>query len=226
MALDLLFFPEPCDPVDAVLIGLHGRDANKHAFFPLVRQLSFLRTQWVLPSAPFLSGPSPDVHRWFSPSDSRDVERLHSRGELFAVIDAQLARGVKAENVFLVGFSQGAVMSLDAGLRYPRRLGGIVALSGYLADPISLRDEGHPANARIPIFVGHGKSDDVVPYSTGEDTAEALWEMGYSVEFRGYDAAHRISSEEVKDIRAFLHRHLFGLSAEAADEAARFVVPF
>ena len=224
--VDMVLYPERLTRTDFAMIGLHGRNANKYAFFPFVRQMGFLHTQWFLPSAPFADTQAPEVRWWFDREDVNIEQIDESRSLIHNLIGMALDQHVLPENIFLVGFSQGAVMAIDAALRYPLRLGGIVALSGYVAHPELLAEERHPSNLRIPIFLGHGLRDTVLPVEVGRKNLADLAAMGYAVEFREYDTGHRISSSEVKDIRAFLHRHMYGYESDDPRMQHEHIVQF
>jgi phospholipase/carboxylesterase len=226
MKLDYLTFPDELDRADYSMIGLHGRNADKYAFFPFVRQMGFLHTRWVLPSATYFDESIPDVRWWYDNTLRDPVEVQQSRDLISDLISGQLDDGVSAENIFLVGFSQGAVMSLDTALRYPVRLGGIVALSGYILDPERLREEQHPANRQIPIYVAHGKRDHILGIEVGRENRRVLADLGYDVEYHEYDTAHRISSDETRDIRAFLHRHMYGMRLDDPRKQNEHIVAF
>ncbi|MBE0646011.1 MAG: hypothetical protein IH600_18155 [Bacteroidetes bacterium] len=226
MTLDYLTFPEELDRADYAMIGLHGRNANKYAFFPFVRQMGFLHTRWVLPSATFFDDAAPDVHWWYDNELRDPAEVQESRDLISDLISTQLDDGIAPENIFLVGFSQGAVMSLDTALRYPVRLGGIVALSGYVLDPGRLRQEIHPSNRRIPIFLAHGTRDQILDIEVGRENHRVLSALDLAVEYHEYDTAHRVSSDETRDIRAFLHRHMYGLMPDDPRTVDEHIVAF
>lgn len=223
---DVVRFPEHLTRTDFVMIGLHGRNANKFAFFPFVRQMSFLHTQWLLPSAPFFSMHAPDV-RWWYDHERDNIDDMRLSSEVVADLIAGAARdGVPYENIFIVGFSQGAVMAIDVALRHPVRLGGVVALSGYVAHPELLAAERHQANRRIPIFLGHGLRDTTIPVEIGRRNHADLAGMECAVEYHEYDTGHRISSDEIRDIRAFLHRHMYGFEADDPRKEDEHIVVF
>jgi phospholipase/carboxylesterase len=226
MTLDAVTWPDSLDRADYAMIGLHGRNANKYAFFPFVRQMGFLHTRWVLPGASYASDTSPEVRWWFDNERMDPVEVQHSRRLIEKLIDTQIANGIAPENIFLVGFSQGAVMCVETALRYPQRLGGIVALSGYVLRPEHLREERHAANDRIPIFLAHGVRDTILSIEVGRENNLALLDLGYDVEYHEYDTAHRVSSEETRDIRAFLHRHMYGIAMDDPRRQDEHVVAF
>lgn len=226
MKLDFLTFPDGLDHADYAMIGLHGRNANKYAFFPFVRQMGFLHTRWVLPSATYSDDSIPDVRWWYDNTLRVPAEIQQSRDLISDLISVQLDDGVAPENIFLVGFSQGAVMSIDTALRYPVRLGGIVSLSGYVLDPERLREEQHPANRRIPIYLAHGMRDQILDIEIGRENHRVLTDLGYDVEYHEYDTAHRVSSDETRDIRAFLHRHMYGMRPDDPRKQDEHVVAF
>jgi phospholipase/carboxylesterase len=224
--LDLVTYPEDLDRADYAMLGLHGRNANKFAFFPFVRQMGFLHTRWVLPSATFARDGAEDTRWWFDNAARPRTEITASRELVSELIDAQIDDGISPENIFLVGFSQGAVMAVETGLRYPLRLGGIVALSGYVTHPELLAAERHDANLKLPIFLAHGTRDTVLDIEVGRENHRVLTDLGYAVEYHEYDTQHRVSSQETRDIRAFLHRHMYGMYMDDPRKKDDHVVVF
>jgi phospholipase/carboxylesterase len=192
---------DPAEPATAAVIWLHGLGADGHDFEPIVPQLHLTRTRFVFPHAPAM--PVTINGGWVMPSwyDIRSMGRgpgreneEHIRASatrIGALIEDQIAAGVPADHIVLAGFSQGAAMALHVGLRYPSRLGGILALSGYLVVEETLEAEASPANAATPVFVGHGDIDDVVPVDAGRrawervragrDARWSTWRMGHEV---------------------------------------------
>jgi phospholipase/carboxylesterase len=100
------------------------------------------------------------------------------------------------------------VMAIDTVLRFPLALGGIMALSGYIAHPDLLSIERHVANANVPIFLAHGLRDPVLPIKYGRENHRLLTMMGYAVEYHEYDTVHRINREETRDIQTFLRERI------------------
>jgi phospholipase/carboxylesterase len=125
-----------------------------------------------------------------------------------ALLRRESERGIRSERLVLAGFSQGGAIALFAGLRYPQRLAGILALSTYLPLDASLAAEAHPANAAVPVFQAHGRFDAVVPPALGEGTRDLLAGRGYDLDWRTYPMPHSLCAEEVADVRAWLLRVL------------------
>ena len=99
-------------------------------------------------------------------------------------------------------------MSLQTGLRFPKRLAGILALSTYLPLAKTVEKEAHAANGKIPIFMAHGLYDPVVPLDAGERSRLALEELGHSVEWHTYPVDHGLCGDEIVDISLWIRKVL------------------
>ena len=109
----------------------------------------------------------------------------------------------------LAGFSQGGAIVLHAGLRYPAKLAGILALSTYLPLAESLPDEKSEDNAETSIFYAHGSIDPVIPVDLAYKSLKRLEQEGYSVEWHEYNGMpHSVSAQEIYDLAEWLERVL------------------
>ena len=112
------------------------------------------------------------------------------------------------ERIVFAGFSQGGVIALEAGLRYPQRLAGIMALSTLVSDADALANQAHPASTGTPIFLAHGTLDRLIPFDLARTVQEQLVVRGLNLEWHSYPMDHTVSLEEIGDIRAWLTRVL------------------
>jgi phospholipase/carboxylesterase len=200
------------------VIWLHGLGADGGDFAPLVPELQLpehLPVRFIFPHAPKI--PVTINNRYVMPAWydilSLAVERHadtagidESAKKIHALIEHEKERGIPANKIILAGFSQGAVMALTAGLTYPERLGGIIALSGYLPYHDEVLQKTPLANQSIPIFLAHGTNDTVVPYSLGEIVLHLLQKNHYSVDWHAYQMAHSVCADEIRDIAHFIER--------------------
>ncbi len=220
MDLDILEFESAPQP-GATLIILHGLGADGRDFLPFCGELDLTRTgplRFVLPNAPVMPvsiNGGYEMPAWYDilptddPARREDETSLRaSRGRIDALIQRETARGMPAERIVLMGFSQGCAMALLTGLRHPDKLAGIVALSGYLPLLETTEAERHTANLRTPIFMAHGDQDDVVPMARGEQARDHLRALGHEVSWHSYPMAHGLCMDEVDDIQSFLDRVL------------------
>ena len=124
------------------------------------------------------------------------------------LIAQEKARGVPAERIVLAGFSQGCAMTLQTGLRHHERLAGLMCLSGYVPLHTTIAAERHAANQDTPIFLAHGRGDQVIPIIRAEQTRDLLKSLGYDVEWHEYMMPHSVCQDEVEDIGAWMRRVL------------------
>jgi phospholipase/carboxylesterase len=210
----------PAGTPRACIIWLHGLGADGHDFEPLIPQLGVLGepgVRVVLPHAPrrpvTINGGmvmpawydilAPDFKR------SQDSAGIRESGQqLQALIRREVDAGIPAEQILLAGFSQGGVIALHTGLRYPQPLAGILALSTYLPLADSLATEAAAANRAVPIMMAHGTQDPVVPLSLARKSRDELLQQGYGVAWHTYPMQHSICPEEVRDIRNWLAQRL------------------
>jgi phospholipase/carboxylesterase len=125
-----------------------------------------------------------------------------------ALIAKEGGRGIPPNRIVLAGFSQGGVVTLQTGLRQPKPLAGLMALSCYLPLAATVDKERHAASQGVPIFMAHGTGDDIVPMARGEAGRDKLTGLGYDVEWHPYPMPHSVHPDEVADIGAFLTRVL------------------
>ena len=128
-----------------------------------------------------------------------------SREMLFALLDALRAQGFPTEQTTFGGFSQGCLMSLEVGLRYPHRFAGIVGISGYVSQPEKLLRELPPVAKQQRLLITHGTLDPVVPFARTREQAKVLQAAGLKVEWHEFVKAHTIAGEvELEVIRDFV----------------------
>ena len=138
-----------------------------------------------------------------------DAVGVHeSQEQINALIEREGKRGVAAGKIVLAGFSQGGAIALHAGLRYPDKLAGVMALSTYLPLADSLLQEAAAANKTTPIFMAHGTFDPVVPLMMGTGSMTFMASLGYRVEWKQYPMQHSVCAEEIEDIAKWLKRIL------------------
>ncbi len=204
-------------PVGTV-IWMHGLGADGHDFEPLVPELMRLHPlalRFVFPHAPVrpvtINGGFP-MRAWydvlsFDRSAKPDMAGIGaSDATIRALIEREQQRGIGSERIVLAGFSQGGAMALYTGLRFEQKLAGIMGLSTYMLAADQLATERNAVNQSTPVFLVHGRHDQVLPHSGGEQSRAALMAAGYDVEWHSYAMEHSLCVEEVADIAAYLAR--------------------
>ncbi|MEX1080590.1 MAG: dienelactone hydrolase family protein [Halofilum sp. (in: g-proteobacteria)] len=199
------------------VIWLHGLGADGHDFEPIVPELRLPDGHGVrflfphAPQRPITIHEGAPARAWFDIADP-DFTTLEDKTGIrqsIALAHGLLARerdehGIPSERILLGGFSQGAAIALAAGLRYPERLGGIVALSGYLPMGVTFKDDLDPANQDTPIFQAHGSQDEIIAESQGEKSRDEIAAVRPGPEWHSYPMAHGVCAEEIQDLATWL----------------------
>jgi phospholipase/carboxylesterase len=200
----------------ATIIVLHGLGADGNDLVPVARELELGEVgdiRFVFPHAPVIPVTINDGYpmpAWYDLLGMELVRRedevgLHRSLEAMEqLLDREKQRGMPAHRIVLVGFSQGCAMALATAVRHRERLGGVVGLSGYMPLAQTTAAERSDANAHIPIFMGHGQRDGVVPFVRGTDTRDMLLGLGYAVDWHTYPIEHAISGPEIADVNRWL----------------------
>ena len=211
---------EPEARATASVVWLHGLGADGSDFVPVVDELRLpdaLSVRFVFPHAalrPVTVNAGYVMRAWYDIKSFTPEGRADSAGLAESVqrvhryLEAEIDRGVAADRIVLAGFSQGGAVALSAGLRYPKRLAGVLALSCYLPFPARLAVERSEANADLPILLCHGAWDPVVPMIMGVEARDALGREGYVVEWREYPMQHEVCAAEISDIGRWLAARL------------------
>jgi len=204
----------------ATVIVLHGLGADGTDFLPMADEMDLSAigpVRWVLPRAPVRPvtiNRGMAMRAWYDILGTDLVRREDEAGlrESTALVHGllrrEMARGVPASRIVLAGFSQGSAITLLAGLRFGERLAGLAGLSGYLPLADRTGAERDAANAAVPIFLGHGRQDGVVPLARGQQSRDALLALDCAVEWHDYPMEHSVSLEEMRDLQRWLLRVL------------------
>ena len=200
----------------AAVIWLHGLGADGNDFVPIIPELKLTGCpgiRFVFPSAPSMPvtvNGGYVMPAWYdiigrNLMDQEDAAGIQkSAGAIVELIEKEASRGIAYDKIVLAGFSQGCAMALHIGLRFPHKLAGIIALSGYLPLAMSANIEKHSANSNTPIFMAHGTYDPVVTLDRAQASYALLESMGYQVDWNEYPMEHSVNHEELMDISRFL----------------------
>ncbi len=204
----------PNGTAQASVIWLHGLGADGHDFEPIVPHLHLpdtIKVRFVFPHAPkqpvTVNG-GYVMRAWYDIYEQAldrkvDLEGIQTSSKyLERLIAREIDFGISPTNIILAGFSQGGVIALETGLRFQPKLAGIVALSTYLAAPDQI------PSGNLPIFVGHGTFDPVVPFNLGQQIRDTLQKSGHSVQWHSYPMEHSVCMEEIGAIGKWIIERL------------------
>ncbi|MGO4681972.1 alpha/beta hydrolase [Hyphomicrobium sp. 2TAF46] len=186
-----------------LIVLLHGSGADENDMISLWPQLpqNFIV---VSPRAPFGDGTS--GYRWYRKGGSTGADIRLSIAAIGRLVEAAIKRfDADPQRVFLVGFSQGAVLVYHAVLQNPGRFRGAAVLSGSLygfdAHELSPRKDWQGAS----LFIGHGTADARISFATGKAAHAQLDRLGVPNEFHAYPGMqHETQDREIADLAVWL----------------------
>lgn len=199
---------------DALIVFVHGYGSNGEDLISLGAKM-----QPSLPGAAFVAPDAPGelpfmaaAHQWWPIEEFSMAERSigaeMARRDFDAILTAELeAADLDSSRLLLIGFSQGAMLALHAGLRRPSSPAGIVGISGMLVAPERLEAE---IQSRPPTLLIHGSEDDVVPFRSMQLAAVALEGAGVPVETHvSHGEGHSIALDGLRAAITFAQRVLY-----------------
>lgn len=162
----------------SIVILLHGYGADGDNLIGLAEELSrsFPNTHFFSPNGILPFENAPFGYQWFGLNDRSEQSMLkglnNAAPHINQFIDHQLQKfNLSDENLALVGFSQGTMLSLHTALRRPKKMGAVIGFSGMLVAPQLLQSE---LKSKPPVSLIHGALDDIIPLSAMKMSASSL----------------------------------------------------
>ncbi|HRI16872.1 MAG TPA: serine esterase [Verrucomicrobiota bacterium] len=187
-----------------LLVVLHGLGDSLEGWRWLPSELRLPQLNYLLVNAPddYYGGFS-----WYDINGDSGPGIRRSRAQLTALLDQQRAAGFPSAETALLGFSQGCLMTIDVGFRYPHRLAALVGVSGYVWEPEVLLRELSPVARDQTMLFTHGTRDPLIPCDQVRHQVQALRAAGLEIDWREFDKVHTVAGEaELSIIRQFLDR--------------------
>lgn len=202
------------------VICMHGLGASAEDLRPLAQTLQLPHVRFVFPQAPSIPVTINNGHSMPAWYDVRSMDFASAVRSDHAGVDTsceaikgllaneQAQYGIKPEQVFLMGFSQGGSIALELGLHASHRFAGIIGLSTLPAKGVKTFEHLSLESKTTPIFLAHGSRDPVVPLVVGEHIRDALKQKHYAVEWRTAAMGHTIWPEEMLALKQWFQQQL------------------
>ena len=185
-----------------LMVMLHGLGDSMDGYRWLEETMNLPWLNYLLVNAPdkYFEGFS-----WFDYPNDITPGILRSRKLLLGLLDDLGAKGFSADQIKLAGFSQGCLMAVDVGLRYPHKLAGIVGISGWVYDIEKLLGGLTPVALQQRLLITHGRFDPMIPFDPVREQVQKLKAAGLKADWREFPKAHTIHGEaEISAIREFV----------------------
>ena len=184
------------------MVVLHGLGDSVEGYRWLPDELRIPSLNYQLVNAP---DPYYDGYSWFDIQGDMRPGIDRSRKLLTQLLDDNRSRGFPTEETVLFGFSQGCLMTLETGLRYPHRFASLIGISGFLPDYATVLSELSPVAREQRILVTHGTQDTLLPMASVKPQMIALKDAGLGLTWQEYPKDHTIhGAEELDLIRKFI----------------------
>lgn len=196
------------NPLYPTILALHGRGSHEGDLIELAPHLPD-GLLWVAPRAPLVLGPN--SYEWYrvrvlgKPEPDQVFSAIES---LDRFIDEILAAyPIDPHRLFLLGFSQGSLLSMCYALTHPLRVAGVVAQSGYIPSGVDLEINEAEVKGK-PFLLTHGEQDTMIPVEWARRSRERLQALGVDLNYHEFHMGHSVSMESLKVIAAWLDEQL------------------
>ena len=189
-----------------LMMILHGLGDSIQGFGWLPSALGVPRLNYLLVNAP---DPYFGGYSWYDFTGDANTGICCSRALLFELLDRQRENGFPSEQTIVFGFSQGCLMTWEAGLLYPHLFAGLVGISGYVHEPEKILNELSPTAQKQRFLITHGIYDTLIPFAEVRGQIKLLQAAGIQIDWHEFPKAHTIAGEpEVSVIRDFVRTRL------------------
>lgn len=190
------------------ILALHGRGSHEGDLIELAPHLPE-GLLWVAPRAPLVLGPN--AYEWYRVRviGKPEPEQVFSAIETVdRFLDEILAAyPIDPRRLFLLGFSQGSLLSMCFALTHPSRAAGVIAQSGYLPVGVDLEINEEELKGK-PFLLAHGEQDTMIPVEWGRLSRDRLESLGVDLTYREFQMGHTVSMESLEVIAAWLDEQL------------------
>lgn len=196
------------DSVYPTILALHGRGSNENDLIGLAPYLP-QKYLWISPRGTFTLGPN--SYEWFQitqigkPDPTRLANALNT---LDTFIDEIIANyPVDKNKLYLVGFSQGSIMSMSYALTKPQRVAGVIAQSGYIPHESGLQIDTAGIKNK-PFILTHGIQDPMLPVDWARRSRDTLQKLETNLEYHEFNMGHQVSEESLAVINSWLGKQI------------------
>ena len=194
-----------------LLLLLHGYGSNEEDLFSFASELP---DEYFVVSARAPYDMMYGSYAWYAINFDADENKFsdiaqakNSRDLIVNFIDELISEyPIDANNVTLIGFSQGSILSYAVVLSYPEKVQRLVAMSGYLNTEMATDNFKENDVSKLKIFASHGKVDQVIPVEWARKTEPALAALGISIVYKEYPIGHGVAPQNFYDFKNWLEQ--------------------
>ncbi len=194
-----------------LLLLLHGYGSNEEDLFSFASELP---DEYYVISARAPYDVMYGSYAWYAINFDADENKFSdldqartSRDVIANFIDELIATyPIDAQQVTLIGFSQGTILSYAVALSYPQKVQRVVAISGYLNTEIATENYAQNDFKNLTIFASHGTVDQVIPVDWARKAKPTLEALGIQTTYKEYPIGHGVSPQNFYDFKSWLEQ--------------------
>lgn len=200
--------PKVVQEKNPVILLIHGYGSNEEDLFSFASELP--NTHYIISlRAPY--DLQPYGYAWYAihfdadENKFSDIPQAKTSRDAITQFIKELPQqyAIDTENVSLIGFSQGAILSYAIALSHPQIVKNVVALSGYLN--LDLVDvAAHNALSHLNFYISHGTADQIIPIEWAEKAPAILANFGLSAHYKTFPIGHGVSPQNFYDFKSWL----------------------
>ena len=173
-----------------VIIALHGWTGNIFSLQSLAKHWNFPATDWIYIQGPYKA--KPGGYSWFGGNDKEGWKYQKSFQKLNDKIKSLLNYGYQYNQIYILGFSQGACLSMEFMIRQEFSIGGIVPISGFIRYKNEFKKEKNILSQNTAILLLHGEKDNIINPKESEIAYKLFIELDYKADLHIFKGSHKI----------------------------------
>ena len=184
------------------IVFIHGWRGNKDSFKSLPSMLKINNVEWFFPEAPYLIDDNVNIRSWSKQNQDGTYDVAKSKLYLDKFL-YNILKSYKPENIFFIGFSQGATVCYEFLLNLEFSWGGVFPVAGFFRD----WDKGiniHQNQKNTKILIGHGISDEIIDVSESDKIYNYFLNKNLDCELYKYNGGHKISLNYLRKIKEYI----------------------
>ena len=192
-----------------LLLLLHGYGSNEEDLFSFASELP---EEYYIVSARAPYNLMHGSYAWYAINFDADQNKFSDNDQ--AIISRDIVAGfidelvsnypIDANNVTLIGFSQGTILGYAVALSFPEKVQRLVAMSGYINPEILEKNYLKNSFSNLQLFTSHGTADQVIPVEWGRKAKPFLENLGINVTYKEYPIGHGVSPQNFYDFKNWL----------------------
>jgi len=184
------------DKSNKAIVAFHGWQGNKDSFLPLAKNSLFKDYNWFLLEGPYMVGNNPKRRTWSYEKEPNIFEYKEPKKLIYNFFKNQIFNKYNSKDVYVIGFSLGALVCYEFICTMNEPLGGIFPISGFFRNMIKLNEN----QKNTPIFIGHGLQDEIILAEESVKAYKLLKKQNANVDIMTYNSKHSISTSMINEI--------------------------